>query len=499
MLDSLLGSVNFNRLQSLSTGISEHSTLEDIASKISGLPEKTDRQKAALEAVVYLSRPECITWESNQACNLAKVVCEGLLSPTTSPGQETAALVTEAGIACLQLLSLTWSYSLDDATLLKVVAFTDCRDPWTTKKAASVASELLRTQLTATRAVEFVVGPVLQTFIKPLFAKPSSRITASGRPARYQTPPQRGQLPPKTSSWKDHAPWVVSTLRWAVDASKPSLIQEHWPLFIPVLLALAEDDSIHVKPRGLETLALFIEKCPPQILHTTGIGLIFEEITFPALLCLPNLTPEAESTKILVPAYDVLIRLAKSHQKPQSLSRRRLLDKLLREGVFAAYFHSPEYAHLVEILMENTATIVECLGIYSTKHLKSLLSMISSVMEDPFAMVYPCAILAASKTLGAIIATCWPRVKEIDNFEQIIHALSLCWLSVCEVSSSPKRDGDVINAISFELIQTSNMLQTLWAQSHSEPLEELGEVLGREPRLAQLFQRFASKPRTSVS
>ncbi|KAH7163633.1 hypothetical protein B0J13DRAFT_580686 [Dactylonectria estremocensis] len=351
-------------------GVPEHSTLDDVASQIPGLPGHADRHKVALEAAVYLSQPECITWDSNQAYNLTKAVCEGLLSPTTSPDQETSAMVAEAGIACLQLISLTWSYSLDDSTLLKVVAFTDCRDPWATEKAASVASELLRTQLTANRVVEFVVGPVLQTFIKPLFAKSSSRVTTSGRPTQYQATPERGQQPPKTSSWKDHAPWAVSTMRWAVDASEPSLIQEHWPLFVPVLLALAEDESNNVKPRGLETLALFVEKCPTQVLHTTGIDRIFEDSAFPALLCLPNLTPEAESNKILVPAYDVLIRLAKTHQRPQSLSRRRLLDKLLREGVFAAYLHSPEYARLVEILMENTASIVECLGIYSVKHLK---------------------------------------------------------------------------------------------------------------------------------
>lgn len=133
------------------------------------------------------------------------------------------ALVAEAGIACLHLLSLTWSYSLDDSTLLKVVAFTDPRDSWTTVKAAGVASGLLQTQLSAVRKTEFIVGPILQTFLKPLFAKSSSRVTASGRPAHYQATAERGRHPPAASSWKGHAPWAVSTLRWAVDASEVGL------------------------------------------------------------------------------------------------------------------------------------------------------------------------------------------------------------------------------------------------------------------------------------
>ncbi|KAF7545837.1 hypothetical protein G7Z17_g8870 [Cylindrodendrum hubeiense] len=477
MLESLLGVANLNRLQSLETEIPEHYTLDDIASRIPGSVAKAGRQETALEVVLYISRSECITWDSDQASKLVKGVGESLLSPNTGPDQEMAALVAEAGIACLHLISVTWSYNLDDSTLLKLVAFTDLRDPWVTNKAVKVASGLLREQLTASTMAGFIIGPVLQTFLKPLFAKSSSRVTASGRPAHYQETAEKGRQPPKTSSWKALAPWAISTLRWAVDASEPSLIKDHWPLFTPVLLALAEDESTDVKSRGLEILALFVGKCPAQILQTTGIGLIFEDVTFPALLYLPSLTPEQESTKLLVPAYDVLIRLAETHQPSQSLNRRRLLDKLLREGVFAAYFHASQYARLVQILME----------------------MISSVMEDPFAMAYPPAILAATKALGVTITSCWPRFNEGENLGQIIRILSLCWLNVCGDDTAPTPDSDGVNAISRELVQTSNMLQSVWAQSHATPPEGLEKVLENEPRLTKLFPKFLSPTRPSAS
>ncbi|KAH6989424.1 hypothetical protein BKA56DRAFT_611684 [Ilyonectria sp. MPI-CAGE-AT-0026] len=418
MLESLLGAPNLRRLQSLAT-----------ASRIPGSLANAGLHDAALEVVVHISQPKFIVWDSDQASNLTKAVSESFLSPNTSLEPETVALVAEAGIACLHLLSLTWSYSLDDSTLLKVVAFTDPRDSWTTIKAAGVASGLLQTQLSTVRKTEFIVGPILQTFLKPLFAKSSSRVTASGRPAHYQETAERGRQPAAASSWKGHAPWAVSTLRWAVDASESNLMQDHWHLFAPVLLTLAEDESTDVKSRALETLAVFVGKCPTQVLHTTGIGLIFEDVAFPALLYLPSLTPEEESAKLLVPAYDVLIRLAETHQPPQSLNRRRLLDKALREGVIAAYSHASQYARIVQILMDSMASIVKCLGIYSIKHLKNILAVISSVMEDPFATAFPPAILAATRALGAIITSCWPRIKEGENLEQIIRAMSLCWLN----------------------------------------------------------------------
>lgn len=151
---------------------------------------------------------------------------------------------------------------------------------------------------------------------------------------------------------------------------QPALIQQHWPLFTPVLLALVENESIDVKSRGLEILASFVAKCPGQVLQNTGIGRVFEDATFPMLLYLPSVTPEEQSTAVLSPAYDVLTKLAESSEGFQNPERRRLLDKALRDGIFAGHFHASQYSRIVQVLMQKTASIVNCLGIYSIKHLK---------------------------------------------------------------------------------------------------------------------------------
>ncbi|KPM40086.1 hypothetical protein AK830_g6462 [Neonectria ditissima] len=479
-------------------GLLEHRTLDDVASEICGSRRKAGLYDAVLTAVAYLSRPEHNAWNDDQISNLTGVINENVLLPSTNPDDEIAPLVAEAGIACLSLISSTQPYNIDDSTLLTVVAFTDSRDPWTTKKASSLALDLLSAQLSDKKLADFVIGPILQTFLKPLFAKSSLRTTASGRPAHYQTVPDKSPQPGKISSWKDHAPWAVSTLRWAINLSESSLIQDHWPLFTPALLALVEDERIEVKSSGLEILALFVGKCPTQVLHTTGIGLIFEDVTFPVLLYLPSLTPEEDSIKLLAPAYDVLITLAKTYQPTLNTHRRKILDRALREGIFAAYFHASEHARLVQLLMESAALIIKCMGICSIKHLKSLLSMISSLMEDPFATEYPPAILAAAKTLNATIMSCWPRLQEGEHMEQIIRTLSLCWLNLCEDDSVPRSGSEDFNAISQELVQASNMMQLVWNQNSANPIGGLSEVLQKEPRLAQLFPTVLNQAETSA-
>ncbi|KAF9774208.1 hypothetical protein IL306_007824 [Fusarium sp. DS 682] len=151
--------------------------------------------------------------------------------------------------------------------------------------------------------------------------------------------------------------------------STTSLVQQHWPLFLPVLLALVENESIDVKVRGLRTTRDFIIKCPSQVLQNTGIGRVFADVTFPLLLYLPSVTPEDQSTTILIPAYDVLIKLAESTGSTNSIERRRFYDKILRDGVLAGYFHASQHTRIVQVLLQKTTAVINGLGIYTIKHL----------------------------------------------------------------------------------------------------------------------------------
>lgn len=103
-----------------------------------------------------------------------------------------------------------------------------------------------------------------------------------------------------------------------------------------------------------------------------GIGTVLEEAILPTLQFLPSHTPEAESARLLGPAYAALVLLARTRfaHDGNLAAKRSLLDKLLREGIFSAYSHASEYIRIVEVLAVNTRLIIDELGIYATKHLK---------------------------------------------------------------------------------------------------------------------------------
>ena len=147
------------------------------------------------------------------------------------------------------------------------------------------------------------------------------------------------------------------------------VISTHWPLFTPVLLAILDDPAADVRSQGLAVLSTFLVKLPAQTLHATGLANLFADAIFPTLLFLPNLTPEKESIQLLEPAYTALLTLAE--RQTTTRAKENLLDKTLREGVFAGYFHSPEHVRIVEVLLRHTEAIVRSMGIHAVKHLKA--------------------------------------------------------------------------------------------------------------------------------
>ena len=91
---------------------------------------------------------------------------------------------------------------------------------------------------------------------------------------------------------------------------------------------------------------------------------------FPSLLFLPSLTSEEESARLTRQAYDALIVLARKEPNDSDPTRRHLLDKIVRDGILAAYDHASQYVGVVETLMRTTTILLNCLGIFSAKHMQ---------------------------------------------------------------------------------------------------------------------------------
>ncbi|KAL2157480.1 hypothetical protein VTH06DRAFT_6031 [Thermothelomyces fergusii] len=400
---------------------------------------------------------------------------------------------------------------LHDEVLLTLLAYSGdetrpCR-PGAETATRAAADRLLQQQFGVPGAPtkeHFVTETVLQAFLRPLFSKSKpSTITASGRKAEYvdgAAASRAESMPDDTALTK---PWKFTDLRaipaagWAVREADAQLVAKHWPLFIPVLLTLVDDIATSVRRRGLLILADFLAKMPGRTLHDTGLASLFEDAVFPTLAFLPSLTPERESVELLGPAYLALRRLAEKKQPAAGKDgvagspKNKLLDRMLREGVFLGYFHAKEHVGIVELLCRQTETILNEMGVHAVKHLKDLVPMCSAIMTDPFAPVAPQVLVSAIKALQAVLANCWPRIPGSPWQDEIINALALCWLHVLEHDRYPS--GEMRARLERELLTTSKALAavlrtaeaeggtTMELESHTAPL------VAKDPRLAPLF------------
>jgi hypothetical protein len=133
---------------------------------------------------------------------------------------------------------------------------------------------------------------------------------------------------------------------------------------------------------------------------------VFEQAVFPTVLSLPSLTPEAESLALLNAAYPALFDMAgldsaflippssssvddlmkvenataaaEDSQSNRSENRnrgftepqRKLIDKIVREGIMVGYHHAKEHIRLVDFLCRALCSLVSGIGILSVKYLK---------------------------------------------------------------------------------------------------------------------------------
>ncbi|KAK0722163.1 hypothetical protein B0T26DRAFT_205586 [Lasiosphaeria miniovina] len=435
-----------------------------------------------------------------------------------------------AGLAILQALSDLLSDSssssrFDDQVLLTLVAYAsaDDDDSWSTAETAARAGAVLRDQLGSSSSSrereQFAAEAVLQRYLRPLFSKskPAS-VTASGRKVEYAAAggsAVASSLGPEGEP-RDTKPWkyvdfrAIPAVCWVINEADEQFISKQWPLYIPVLMTLVDDSATSVRSRGLVALAAFLRKLPDQTLHDTGLSAVFEEAVFPTLAFLPSLTPEDESLQLLGPAFSALLCLAGKQVREQQQQRQRptakdatggggknkMLDRILRQGVFAAHLHAQDHVRIVEVLCQQTALIIGEMGIHAVKHLKDLIPLLSGIMTDPFAPVSPATLLSAIQALEAVLANCWPKIPVSPWEDEIITALAVCWLNW----NDDDTPGAAVTArggqVEQELIKLAQALGAVLesgskteTNSPADLYERVAPLVAKEPSLDRLFTR----------
>ncbi|KAI9780234.1 MAG: hypothetical protein M1839_006794 [Geoglossum umbratile] len=319
--------------------------------------------------------------------------------------------------------------------IISLAAFTDIKCSWVSEASFANASYLLTKHHSIATKPHVLVDHILQELIRPLFARSKHpEITARGRKAMQPSPRIHNSslLEAETKPWKFSKVYCVTVFRWALQNLEKSLVEANWPLVVPPILTLIDDDSTEYKAKGCELLTILLAITPPALLERTGLGEVFCDAVMPCLSYLPSLTPQDQSLRLLREAYPTLVALSRARypSRDQQKERMEMLDQVLRKGVLKGHFHCSDDVRITEFLVNQIRLLVNEMGIWSVKHLKDLTPLLSDILSDPFGTAYPPLLAAAIQTLHTIILTGQPRIAA--HRAEVLRGLAFCWLGLTD-------------------------------------------------------------------
>ncbi|KAI1430081.1 hypothetical protein F5Y12DRAFT_793242 [Xylaria sp. FL1777] len=568
LLSTVPGDFSLDHIRSLATETQDKSDTTAVLSAIYVALRSNKLGTQLHEDGEYKTALEDITLQVGQ---MMIPICSGT---TFDEDSTDYTALSHNGLLGLHILSIILTLPpgggliLPTRTLLSIIAFTNQDDPWTSSSCAELAQSLLSEyfknisssqatkpaplpsqlsirdaraerksgeKLPKTERARFITEDVLTGFLRPIFAKSRpTTVTASGRPAAFPEPPSRyaqgdgfgggggADNITVTKPWRYTHRYAVTMFEWSVENADTELLQEHWPLYTPVLLTLLDEPQpTSLKLRSLSIFRNFWRLCPEGLLSRTGLAEVFEQAVFPTVLSLPSLTPEAESCDLLAAAYPALFDMAgledvnsevdeneSADIRPESMddrkasdkkdlqskgfseAQRKLLDKLVREGIMVGYHHAKQHIRLVDFFCQTLRRLVGGMGILSVKYLKDIVPMISEILVDPFGTKYPLALLSATHLLQAILQACWPRIPNYCN--EIIKIAMLSWLNIEDEDSFPS-DKQTKAELEQELIKTVEMLSAIMVAAKLDMSVRVGPLVAKDPQLGSLFTKHEAK------
>lgn len=295
---------------------------------------------------------------------------------------------------------------------------------------------------------------LLANTIKPLFA---SVVTRSTYRARFLDSPKK--------LWKDSASWSVNILQWilaqygTLEAPlQKQAIESQFPLLVPPILALLDDEDLTQKKTGCDLLQVLCDqlvRCESGILKRTGLTKVFEDSLAPNMLLLPSLTPEEKSLDILsslYPAYRALVQASFSAGPSAAPSnagklagvargrdsssdgvlvqhdgRQAMLDRILRGAILTGYIHASDYVQIAQLLVSEMSYVVAMMGASSAKYLSQLFPLLRGILTNPLGTAYQPLLRSAVTAMRELILQCWPRIAEVW-WEECLRATIGLWL-----------------------------------------------------------------------
>ncbi|EER25225.1 hypothetical protein CPC735_018290 [Coccidioides posadasii C735 delta SOWgp] len=398
---------------------------------------------------------------------------------------------TKATLGLIALERLCILIPLEDTedpvnVIATLAAFTNPHDPWTTIAAASISWSLLGEYGSAhpeDRSLVALSGDILERFVKPSFSKTKTpAITSAGRKDLH--PVKQPYFDPSTfdkaaKPWKYKDVSAITVLNWVVQQYKPSdcsTIEAHFPLLIPAILSLIDDESLPYKAQGCKILYRLLSplaEAKSDILKRTNLDSVFGDAITPCLLYLPTLTPEDQSIYLLQAAYPAIFSIIRTrfpssppskqlyHPAPsqrkreeqESQSRTNALTRVLRQSIISSYHHisSPHpsedtyissfpHPQISTLLLNQLTIAMSELGVDTVKHLQEIIPILTSTLTNPFGTAYLPLLVAATECMQQLILSAWPRVWRWRA--ELLAGVCGCWLHVEEDWEDIKKSDD---------------------------------------------------------
>ncbi|CEJ58204.1 hypothetical protein PMG11_06870 [Penicillium brasilianum] len=343
--------------------------------------------------------------------------------------------------------------------VLAAACFTEQKDPWTTEDSHDEASMYL--DVTMQDGKWDLIARLLKEKIRPLFTKAKNpAITSEGRKNFHPVPLSRFDgsiLDDEMKPWKFRDVYATRVLSWIISRYKPTNkahLEAHFPLLVPAILALIDDDNLTFKRMGCELFSKILQpihQSGSDILVRTNLTSVFEDAITPCLLSLPTITPEDSSIRLLSAAYPALLSLFKTVYKTPSPKKSKdqnakdretytaKISKILRLNLISSFHHissstptaistSASFPHprLSTFLLEWITTFANELGISTTKYLQEIIPVLYTTLTNPFGTAHPPLLFTAVSATKFVVLNAHPRIWRWRG--EILGALCACWL-----------------------------------------------------------------------
>ncbi|KAL6231130.1 hypothetical protein BDW75DRAFT_233875 [Aspergillus navahoensis] len=357
--------------------------------------------------------------------------------------------------------------------VLALASFSTDMNAWNTHEAFTASVAMLRDFAERAEPSSFwmTVESILKSRVRPLFAKTKNpAITESGRKNFHPIPLPRFDLSildPETKPWKMHDAYITTVFAWIISQYKTThinILEAHFPLLVPPILALIDDNSHFYKRLGCSLLSQFlipIRENKSDILRRTNLSSVFEDAIRPLFHSLPTITPEDDAIQLLGEAYPALRSLVQTSYRLSPAARQTKKDdekfiltttKTLRDHLIPSFHHisstnpsmtsdstfaSFPHPRLSTFLLDQIAINCADLGIHTTKYLQDIIPLIYSTFSNPFGTAHPPLLLSALFATRAVILNAYPRIWRWRG--EMLGAICSCWIHILEEEEESKR------------------------------------------------------------